>query len=48
MKKLLLCLFVLVGLSLCTVGCEKHKTGDEHPKTEHPAKTDAPKDHPAH
>jgi hypothetical protein len=48
MKKRLICLLMLVGLTLCTVGCEKTKKGNEHPKTEHSAETDAPKDHPAH
>ena len=48
MKKLLVCLMILVGLSLFTVGCATQDKGDEHPKTEHPAESEAPKDHPAH
>ncbi len=54
MKKLLVCLFMLVSLSLFTVGCtsqekgHEHPEGHEHPKTEHPEGHEHPKtEHPA-
>jgi hypothetical protein len=35
MKKLLVCLFVLVGFSLFALGCASEEKGHEHPETEH-------------
>ncbi|MCP4455504.1 MAG: hypothetical protein GY809_28940 [Planctomycetes bacterium] len=48
MKKSLLCLLMLVGLSLCTVGCASKDKVDEHPHTGETSGSEAPKDHPAH
>ena len=54
MKKLLVCLLMVVGLALFTVGCaseekgHEHPEGHEHPKKEHPEEHEHPeKEQPA-
>ena len=48
MKKLLLTLLIMGGVSLIVSGCQTKHEANEHPTAEHPAKAEAPKDHPAH
>jgi hypothetical protein len=48
MRKLLAFVLVVALVSVFAAGCKTGDEGDEHPKSEHPAKKAAPKDHPAH